>query len=84
MIHSLKRITGLKPLRVWKENSIRGAMLLALLAETAIAMARYEMESVTEIREKNGVRYESESRPSTESMVWSCRIRRRDYSLPLF
>ena len=71
MIHSLKRVTGLKPLRVWKENSIRGAMLLALLAETAISMARYEMESVTEIREKNGVRYESESRPSTESMVWS-------------
>ena len=71
LIHSLKRVTGLKPLRVWKENSIRGAMLLALLAETAIAMARYEMESVKEIREKNGVRYESESRPSTESMVWS-------------
>jgi hypothetical protein len=45
LIHSLKRVTGLKPLRVWKENSIRGAMLLALLAETAIAMARYGMET---------------------------------------
>jgi len=27
------------------------------------------MESVTEIKEKNGVRNESESRPSTESIV---------------
>ncbi len=71
LIHSLKRVTGLKPLRVWKENSIRGAMLLALLAETAISMARYEMGSVMETKEKNGVRYESESRPSTESIVRS-------------
>jgi len=29
------------------------------------------MESVTEIKEKNGVRNESESRPSTESIVRS-------------
>ena len=44
-IHSLKRVTSLKTLRAWKENSIRGAMLLALLAETAIAMAGYGMET---------------------------------------
>ncbi|MFA6727754.1 MAG: transposase, partial [Prevotella sp.] len=42
LIHSLKRITGLKPMRVWKESSIRGSMILALLSETAMAMARYE------------------------------------------
>lgn len=45
LIHSLKRVTGLKPLRVWKEDSIGDAILLALLAETAIAMAGYEMET---------------------------------------
>ena len=71
LIHSLKRVTGLKPLRVWKENSIRGAMLLALLAETAIAMARYEMETRKETKVKTGRRYERECRHSTESMVWS-------------
>ena len=71
LIHSLKRVTGLKPLRVWKESSIRGAMLLALLAETAISMARYEIghESVTIV--KNGRKQVHEARPSTESMVWS-------------
>ncbi|MDC7950636.1 hypothetical protein PAA26_00795 [Methanomassiliicoccaceae archaeon COG_1] len=44
LIHSLKRVTGIKPLRVWSESSIRGSMILALLSETAIAMARYEMK----------------------------------------
>ena len=45
LIHSLKRVTGLKPLRVWKEDSIGDAMLSALLAETSIAMAGYGMET---------------------------------------
>ena len=45
LIHSLKRVAGLEPPRVWKEDSIGDAMLLALLAETAIAMAGYEMET---------------------------------------
>ena len=69
LIHSLKRVTGLKPLRVWKENSIRGAMLLALLAETAIAMAGYGMETRKETKVGKEVR--TECRHSTESMVWS-------------
>lgn len=71
LIHSLKRVTGLKPLRVWSESSIRGSMMLALLSETAIAMARYEMGTRTELVEKDGKRVERETRPSTESMVWS-------------
>ena len=71
LVHLLKRVTGLKPLRVWKESSIRGAMLLALLAETAISMARYEIEheAVVIVRDCKGL--EHEVRPSTESMVWS-------------
>ena len=43
LIHSLKRVAGLEPPRVWKEDSIGDAMLSALLAETDIAMAGYEM-----------------------------------------
>ena len=45
LVHSLKRVVGLEPLRVWKEDSIGDAMLSALLAETSIAMAGYEMET---------------------------------------
>ena len=71
LIHSLKRVTGLKPLRVWNESSIRGSMLLALLSETAVAMSRYEMKPRIEIKNKDGKKVETEVRPSTESMVWS-------------
>jgi len=71
LIHSLKRISGLKPLRVWKESAIRGSMMLALFAETAMAMARYELEPAPVRKMKKGKITEEESRPSTESMVWS-------------
>jgi transposase len=80
LIHSLKRITGLKPLRVWKEESIRGSVVLALFAEAAMAMARYELEPVMVPKMKKGKMTTEESRPSTESMVWAlghltvCRI----------
>ena len=71
LIHSLKRVTGLKPLRVWNESSIRGSMMLALLSETAVAMARYEMEPKKEQKMKDGRIVSKDVRPSTESMVWS-------------
>lgn len=71
LIHSLKRVTGLKPLRVWNESSIRGSMMLALLSETAIAMARYELKPRLETKMEKGKLERKEVRPSTESMVWS-------------
>ena len=71
LIHSLKRVTGLKPLRVWNESSIRGSMLLALLSETAVAMSRYEMQPRRKTKNKGGKKIEVDVRPSTESMVWS-------------
>ena len=80
LIHSLKRITGIKPLRVWNASSTRASMLLALLSETAMAMARYELETCPKEIFRNGRKAVAESRPSTESMVWSlsqltvCRI----------
>ena len=71
LIHSLKRVTGLKPLRVWKEDSIGDAILLALLAETAIAMAGYEMETRKGTKVRKGRGYGRECRHPTESMIWS-------------
>jgi len=70
LIHSLKRITGLKPLRVRSESSIRGSMMLALLSETVMAMARYEMKPRKTTMIRNGRKAECDTRPSTESMVW--------------
>ena len=71
LIHSLKRVTGLKPLRVWSEQSIRGSMILALLSETAVAMARYEMKGNTKTVEDRGRRRTVTEKPNTESIVWS-------------
>ncbi len=71
LIHSLKRVTGLKPLRVWSESSIRGSMMLALLSETAVAMARYEMEGETKTVGERGSRKTVTEKPNTESIVWS-------------
>ncbi len=45
--------------------------MLALLSETAIAMARYEMKPKKETERTESKPTESDSRPSTESMVWS-------------
>ena len=80
LIHSLKRVTGLKPLRVWKRSSIYGSMMLALFSEMAMAMARYELEPRMVTKMRNGKLRREGTRPSTESMVWSlsqltlCRI----------
>ena len=80
LISSFKRVTGIKPLRVWKESSIRGSMILALLAETAMAMAGYEIHEQPEEAVRRGRKAAADARPCTESMVWSlsqltvCRI----------
>ena len=71
LIHSLKRVTGLKPLRVWSESSIRGSMMLALLSETAVAMARYEMKGNTKTVEERGRKRTVTEKPNTETIVWS-------------
>lgn len=72
LISSLKRITGIKPIRVWNTDSVNGAMILSLLAEAAISMVRYCMkgtkkESVNDI----GVTKTWTTKPSTESIVRS-------------
>lgn len=40
-IGSLKKITGIKPIRVWSDHGIEGSMILALLAEAVVSMMRY-------------------------------------------
>ena len=40
-IGSLKKITGIKPIRVWSDHGIEGSMILALLAEAVVSMIRY-------------------------------------------
>lgn len=44
-IKSLKNLSGIKPMRVWKELSIAGQMTLALLAEAIYSIVRYDYPS---------------------------------------
>ena len=68
-ISSLKRVTGIKPLRVWSEKSIAGSMVLAILAEAALSMARYCLgKRYRPIDGRSGRRREAHV-PSTATMV---------------
>ncbi len=43
IFHSLKNEIEIKPLRVWTENSIRGATLIGFLAQLFVSLVRYEV-----------------------------------------
>ncbi len=69
---SLKMITGIKPIRVWRRGSADDAMIPAFLAEAAVAMARYCMEGEdVEDTDTEGNRIVRMRGPSTESIVRS-------------
>jgi len=43
IFHSLKNEIEIKPLRVWTENCIRGAILIGFLAQLFVSLARFEI-----------------------------------------
>jgi transposase len=47
LIDSLKNQIDLKPLRVWSENSVKGILFLAFLAQTIVSMMRYEVPDLS-------------------------------------
>lgn len=72
LISSLKRITGIKPIRVWNQDSVDGAMILALLDEAAISMARHCMAGTKKTNTNDiCVTTTKMVKPSTESIVHS-------------
>ena len=69
-ISSLKRISGIKPLRVWSDDSIEGSMILALLSEAVLAMMRYCIgKRYRQLDRRSGSKKESYL-PSTKRMAW--------------
>jgi len=44
LISSIKSVVNLVPLRVWSESSVRGSLLLALMAQLMISMVRHDLE----------------------------------------
>lgn len=52
IFNSLKNEIEIKPVRVWTENSINGALLIGFLAQLIISLARYENPDVKHISTK--------------------------------
>jgi transposase len=69
LISSIKSVVNLKPLRVWSKSSVRGSLLLALIAQLQISMLRYDMEP--EIVEKmiDGKIVRTEHKPSPKTII---------------
>lgn len=72
LISSLKRTTGIKPIRVWSPESVDGVMVLALLSEVALSLARYTLKGKKVVRTDDlGNETVRVTKPSVESMVRS-------------
>lgn len=67
-ISSLKRITGIKPIRAWNEDSVGGSMVVALLAEAAMSMARYCLSKTYKRVDLRSGRKQKSYVPSTKTM----------------
>jgi len=52
MIHSLKNEIEIKPLRVWTDDSIYGAILIGFLAQLFISLMKYDNEELKNISTK--------------------------------
>jgi transposase len=46
IMHSLKNEIEIKPLRVWSDNSIYGALIIGFIAQLFISLIRYELEEL--------------------------------------
>ncbi len=46
IFHSLKNEINIKPLRVWSEDSIYGAIIMGFIAQLFISLMRYEFEEI--------------------------------------
>lgn len=52
MFQSLKNDINIKPLRVWTEKSMRGAILVGFLAQLIISLMRYDHRSLAQVAPK--------------------------------
>lgn len=52
IFNSLKNEIEIKPVRVWTENSIKGALLIGFLAQLIISLTRYEHTAIKQISTK--------------------------------
>lgn len=68
LISSLKSVVSMAPLRVWKKEHERGALLLGLISQLLISIVRYEMEAEPVEKKVDGKRCVVESKPSFQTI----------------
>lgn len=69
LISSIKSVVNLKPLRVWSRSSVRGSLMLALIAQLQISMLRYDMEPDLIEKMVDGRRTIVEHKPSAKTII---------------
>ena len=52
IFQSMKNDINIKPLRVWSENSLKGAILVGFIAQLIISLLRYDYEELKHIQPK--------------------------------
>ena len=69
LISSIKSVVNLKPLGVWSRSSVRGSLLLALIAQLQVSMVRYDMEPDPVEKMIDGKREIIEHKPSAKTII---------------
>ncbi|AYQ55658.1 hypothetical protein BKD89_07630 [Methanomethylophilus alvi] len=69
LISSIKSVVNLKPLRVWSRSSVRGSLMLALIAQLQISVLRYDMEPDIIEKMVDGKRTRIEHKPSAKTII---------------
>jgi len=69
LISSIKSVVNLKPLRVWSKSSVRGSLLLALIAQLQISMVRYDMQPDIVEKMVDGKMKRTEHKPSAKTII---------------
>ena len=69
LISSIKSVVNLKPLRVWSRSSVRGSLMLTLIAQLQISMLRYDMEPDLIEKMVDGRRTIVEHKPSAKTII---------------
>ena len=83
LISSIKSVVNLKPLRVWSKESVRGSVLMAMIAQLQISMVRYELEPDVVEKWEDGKRVKIPRKPSEKTIIenlshWTVTVFSRD------
>jgi transposase len=71
LISSIKSVVKLRPLRVWKDSSVNGALLMALIAQLLISLTIVDMKGTEIERNIHGKHVRTISKPSPRTVAQS-------------